>query len=304
MARSRIASEQASDPRTVIPLRRFDGMAAGQTAPLQLQLLGSFAVGQGGRSIRTLPKKAQALLAYLAMQGGRSVPREQLAEMLWGHSSGEQARRSLRQCLMSLRAALKGGGNHALIAEGDTVALALGHAIAVDAPAFERLAAAQIEQDLDAAQALYRGEFLSGLQIASEPFTEWLLIERRRMASIMSDVLFRLAAAQLHAGKIEEAVHVAERLTALDPLREDGHRLLMQALSAAGRRDAALKHYERCIELLRRDLGVAPETPTIALAEEIRGGQAAPRAVVLTTAPAKLSIPLPDKASIAVLPFA
>ena len=63
------------------------------------------------RAPHALPKKAQALLAYLAMQDGRPVPREQLAELLWGASGGEQARRSLRQCLMSVRAALKAGGD-------------------------------------------------------------------------------------------------------------------------------------------------------------------------------------------------
>src|SRR6185312_12235075 len=74
---------------------------------VDLQLLGPFELRSGGRTVSSLPKKAQALLAYLAMQRGRAVPREQLAELLWGRSGGEQARRSLRQCLMSLRAALK-----------------------------------------------------------------------------------------------------------------------------------------------------------------------------------------------------
>src|SRR5215510_1732332 len=106
------------------------------------------------------------------MHGGRPVPREQLAELLWGHSGGEQARRSLRQCLMSLRAALKASGDDALMTDGDTVGLASGDTIAVDAAAFERLATAHDANDLEAAQALYRGEFLSGLQIASEPFSE------------------------------------------------------------------------------------------------------------------------------------
>src|SRR5262245_4764828 len=153
------------------------------------------------RAVRGLPKKAQALLAYLAMQGGRPVPREQLADLLWGLSGGEQARRSLRQSLMSLRGVLKASADGALIAEGDTVALVSGPTLAVDVTAFERLAASQDVQELEAAQALYRGEFLDGLQIASEPFAEWALIERRKLASLMSDVLFRLASARERAGE-------------------------------------------------------------------------------------------------------
>jgi TolB-like protein len=269
---------------------------------LQLCVLGTFGLGPAPRVRRTLPKKAQALLAYLVMQHARPVPREQLAELLWGRSGGEQARRSLRQCLMAVRAALQ-AGDHTLTTEGDSVAL-VGPAMAVDATAFETLAKSRSLEDLAAAQALYRGEFLSGLQIASEPFVEWLLVERRRLASAMSEVLYRLAAGRQQAGEIAQAIPVAERLVEIDPLREDGHRLLMQLLTAAGRRDTALTQYARCVDLLRRDLGVAPEPASAALAASIRGGEApAAQAAAAMTAPARPALALPDKPSIALLPF-
>ena len=300
MARSRIASAQGSDQGTVIPIHRTDAVA-GQVGPLRLQLLGPFAIRQGGRVVRALPKKTQALLAYLAMQNGRAVPREQLAELLWGSSGGQQARRSLRQSLMGIRAALKTTNGNALLADGDNIGMAAGHDVATDVAEFEQRAAALNAEDLDAAQTLYRAEFLSGLQIASEAFAEWLLIERRKLASTMSDVLYRLASAREQAGEVLAAIAAAERLTAFDPLREDGHRLLMRLLAAGGRRSAALEEYKRCADLLRRELGVAPEPATAALAEAIRSGGTAPQA------PAKAQVApaltLPDKPSIALLPF-
>ena len=300
-SRNRLASSRRPEPRKVIPLRP-ELADARPGAALQLCVLGRFGLGPASRVPRTLPKKAQALLAYLVMQHARPVPREQLAELLWGRSGGEQARRSLRQCLMAVRAALK-AGDQTLMTEGDSVAL-VGPAMAVDATAFETLARSQNVDDLAAAQALYRGEFLAGLQIASEPFVEWLLVERRRLASAMSEVLYRLAAGRQQAGEIAQAIPVAERLVEVDPLREDGHRLLMQLLTAAGRRDAALIQYARCVDLLRRDLGVAPEPATAALAASIRGGEApAARAAAVTTAPALPALALPDKPSIALLPF-
>ena len=305
MARSRIASAQGSDQRTVIPLRRSGAMAA-QGESLRLELLGSFSVRQAGRALRKLPKKAQALLAYLAMQGGGAVPREHLAELLWGHSGGEQARRSLRQCLMSVRGALRDSG-HALLLDGDRVGLTAGHAVTVDVAEFEQRAASNNARELDAAQALYRGEFLSGLQIASESFAEWVLIERRKLTSSMSNVLYRLASAREQSGEVAEAIAAAERLTAFDPLREDGHRLLMRLLAGTGRRSAALEEYRRCADLLRRELGVAPEPATAVLAEAIRNGGGAPEPQPKPQpAPASLAAPaleLPDKPSIALLPF-
>jgi TolB-like protein/DNA-binding SARP family transcriptional activator len=309
--RQRVSRPQHSGrERVVRPQRRPVAASATEprsSRPFQLGLLGSFVLRHNAGSSRRLPKKAQALLGYLAMQRGRAVPREQLAELLWSNSGGEQARRSLRQCLMSVRAALKAAGNNALLAEGDSVALMPDHAVDIDVAAFEALSASQGLQELEAASALYRDEFLNGLQVTSEPFAEWVLVERRRIASAMSDVLYRLAAARAEAGQLDKAVAAAERLTAFDPLREDAHRLLMTLQARAGRRSAALNQFERCADILRRDLGVTPEAATSELAATIRRGTAIgkPAPVAPTAPPANLlpALPLPDKPSIAVLAF-
>src|SRR5262245_38652717 len=98
------------------------------TAPggrfLQAQFMGGFAVAVGGCPVEALPRKAQALLAYLAMHRGRVISRDQLAGLLWSRSPGEQARRSLRQCLMSLRSALGAMASEVLTADAESMMLA------------------------------------------------------------------------------------------------------------------------------------------------------------------------------------
>ena len=208
---------------------------------------------------------------------------------------------------MVVRSALKGPGADALRTEGDSVALAPDRHLAVDVARFESLSASKETSDLQAAVVLYRDEFLAGLQIMSEPFDEWVLVQRRKLTSAMSEVLHRLAVAYKQAGEIEAAIEAAERLTTFDPLREDGHRILMQLLAAVGRRSAALKQYMYCADLLKRELGVAPEPLTAQLADAIRGGATAsanaPRPGVLSDRIAAPQLALPDKPSIAVLPF-
>ncbi len=185
---------------------------------------------------------------------------------------------------------------------------------------FVQLANAQEPADLEAAAALYRGELLTGLDIASEPFAEWLAAERRRLASLQSEILYRLANVQAEAGARERAIETAQRLTTFDPLREDGHRLLIRLLASAGRRSDALKQYALCADTLRRELGIAAEPATSELAETIRQGRAEvdgshasaalagrPR-VPDPVRPAELGREMPpsvpDKTLIAVLPFA
>ena len=281
-------------------------LAAGKR--LQLRLLGDFELRHGIRPPQPLPKKARALLAYLAMHPGRSILREQLATLLWGNSRTEQARRSLRECLMAVRAAL-GPTASALGAEGMAVRLDP-EQVEIDVRRFEALSRSTTVGDLQAASELYRDEFLCDVQVASEPFAEWTSLERRRLSAIMSDVLHRLATARAESGNGETAIEAARRLTEFDSLREDGHRLLIRLLAEAGRRNAALKQYALCADLLRRELGVAPERDTADLAEAIRRGRTSGSHFSdgkISEAPAIVAPVLPpgisNKISIAVFPF-
>jgi TolB-like protein/Flp pilus assembly protein TadD len=72
------------------------------------------------------------------------------------------------------------------------------------------------------------------------------------------------------AHRFGEAIAAAERLVALDPLREQSHRILMQAFVQAGERSKATAQFKRLREVLDCELGVAPSPQSSALADEIR----------------------------------
>ena len=71
------------------------------------------------------------------------------------------------------------------------------------------------------------------------------------------------------AGEHDAAIRSARRLVTLDQLSEIGQRALIRAYARAGRRPEALRQYRICAEILKRELGVAPDTETQALAKEI-----------------------------------
>src|SRR5262249_5395700 len=126
---------------------------------------------------------------------------------------------------------------------------------------FFRLEAARDSADaaaLAAAAALYRDEFLADLAIESDPFEHWLGEQRARTAALVCRVLHRLSGAAGAAGDHARAIDAARRLVRLDPLDEEAHATLMRAFFAAGQRAAALKQFDECTEILRRELDVAP----------------------------------------------
>lgn len=315
-------------------------------AVLELTLLGGCEGSSGpDRPLRLSNKKAWALLAYLALQPGRAFDREHLAGMLWGDRFDEQARKSLRQALYEIRAALGDDAGEHLDTTRDTVCVN-GEDLVVDALRFDALTAGDDEDSLADADTLYRGPLLQGLDTGEESFEEWLAAERARLHVRACGALERLAALRLERGDAEAAIATARRLLGLDPLNEEGHRLLIRGLARAGRRSDALKHFNELQALLEKELQAAPEPETHALVDAVRAGtlsQGTARqavaargsqppgtpwrwatiaaAVVVVgfgafagwlhwtkpdfepAAVATMAYPLPDKPSIAVLPF-
>jgi DNA-binding SARP family transcriptional activator/TolB-like protein len=310
-----------ADPRRPAPAKgpadKGSGAPAGRTGPLSITLLGSFEIERANGEALRLPKKAQALIAYLALQKGRLIPREQLATLLWGNSATEQARQSLRQCLAALRNSL-GTDASEVVADIASVRLAPSELLAIDVAAFETACRSNAVSDLERANMLYRDELLAGLQVPVELFNDWLTLERQRLFSLHLDALQRLALAKAETGALDDAIAASRQITVLDPLREEGHRLLMRLLAASGNRSAALKQHEQCAQILRDELGIPPDAETERLAEAIRAG------ANLTPKPSASSPPLrdgrpvpapaaatgsadpqlPEKPSIVVLPFA
>ncbi|HEV7997308.1 MAG TPA: BTAD domain-containing putative transcriptional regulator [Stellaceae bacterium] len=233
---------------------------------LLIGLLGPLVIEGEDRQFGKVPRKARALLAYMAAQGGRAVSRERLSDLLWPYQGSDQARHSLRNCLLELRKALAPAAGRHLATEFANCRL---QAIDVDIEHFERLARSPSRAELLAAAELYRGEFLADFVIDSEPFQEWLAAERDRTLDLICSVLQRLTALQDEAGEHDAAIQSARRLAALDPLSEIGQRALIRAYAHAGRRPEALRQYRTCAEILKRELGVAPDAETQALANEI-----------------------------------
>jgi len=264
---------------------------------LELRLLGRFdASAPAGRAFDIAGKKSRALLAYLALAPAGPVPRDRLVGLLWSERDDEHARNSLRQALVALRRDLDGVEPSPLVVADDAVALDPSR-VRVDAMEFARLAAGDGVQALREAMALYRGDLLDGLAIRDPAFEEWVARERERWRDLAIATLERLWPQETG----EQRIAVAKRLLGLDPLREAGHRALMQAYAEQGNAALALRQYETCRDLLRRELDVAPGTETEELRRKILRHEATPAA---SSGSAQEVLTLPDKPSIAVLAFA
>lgn len=197
--------------------------------------------------------KVIALLIYLACQEGRAVAREELADLLWGDESPDNARASLRQALYALRRSL---GEAMLPADRQQVTLVSG-AITVDR---DRCIAAARRGDLGAMLAVYGGPFCARLEVGSaRRFLEWMEEERQRLRQLLVDMGQRTLPPMVQAGSAAPALALARQLHALEPGDTAILGILVDALIAGGAVEEARERVTSAIAVLRAAGDEIPE---------------------------------------------
>ena len=247
---------------------------------LYISLLGTYHVELDGVPLSGFDSnKSRLLLAYLAVESGKPQSREHLGELFWPGQPEASSRRSLSQALYNLRQLLDKFTIPEvpfLISDVMTVQLNPASRYILDTQEFNKLlqicqahkhryleACPECLKRLSEAEALYRGDFLSGLSLDdSVAFEEWVLVQREHLHRKALVMFKNLAQCHENRSEMEKALEITRRQVELDPLWEAGQRRLMRLLALDGQNSQALACYESYKKLLQKELAVPPEKET------------------------------------------
>jgi YVTN family beta-propeller protein len=253
---------------------------------LKVFLAGRVVVEANGTRIpeqRFPGRQGRLLFAYLVAEQGGPVPREELAQALWGETPPATWDKALSVLVSKLRGVLGDCG----IDGGKALTAAFG-CYRLDLPPGSWVDVAAAADDAERAEAALAAGDLAGARtmavaaasLAGAPFLpreegEWVDGKRRELLDVRGRALSCLVDACLRLGEASEAAKWAEELIALEPFRETGYRRLMEAHAAAGNRAEALRVYERCRRLLSEELGAYPSPETESVYRELLGASGA-----------------------------
>lgn len=218
----------------------------------------------------------QARVALAALAVERSpIGREVLADIVWGDDLPAGWSGSLNSLISKTRSLLDGVGVDAksvLTSSGGSYQLALPPGAWVDVEdAVRRLDRAEgllrhgdtraALPEATSASGVLRRPFMSGV------YGDWVDATRTRFQVWLYRSYEVLATAWRVEGDLSLASAIAEQAVELDPYRETGYRLLMEAELARGDRTAALRVFDRCERMVRSEFGATPSSDTIAVLE-------------------------------------
>ncbi len=306
--------------RSGVALRDW-GKVMPTRATLQLRLLGDMEVRRDGEAL-ALPrsKKTRALLAYLAASG-RAHRRESLCLVFW--DIPDDPRGSLRWSLSKLRPIVDEPDQVRIAADRDSVRFTATGA-EVDFVDLRRTLAQGLDgagrDELIALAETFRGEFLEGLDLPNCPdFQAWLVAQRDEARRLRAKVL-RTLLAQL-AQDPDAALPHARTLVQFERHDEIAWIDLVRWLALSGRSLEAEQQFEagcealgelgpdrdRALVLAWRRIATGESTAHSHRTEEISEPVPAEPVAPPVETPAEpegfTAPPLPEKPSIAVLPF-
>ena len=227
----------------------------------QLHLLGIpkiMTAGEVKTAFRT--RRILGLLAYLILEG-KPIPRVTLAELFWHEKSESEGRKNLRWSLTQLRKLLPACWE----TNRESIAFVPAENWWVDVLAIQNALATNSYQEIvsfPSIEPLLQGFFLNN----APQFESWLLQQREHWRQMVRQTLLKLLEKETDPN---QALPWAKKLIAQDSWQEDGHRWVMRLSAQKGDIVGALAQYEKCRQLLAKELGVEPEAETIALAKQI-----------------------------------
>ncbi|MDO8486034.1 MAG: BTAD domain-containing putative transcriptional regulator, partial [Candidatus Limnocylindrales bacterium] len=210
----------------------------------------------------------------LAVRRGALVPRDVLADILWGEVAPADPDANLdvlvhraRRALVDPELIITGSSGYALADDGR---------VHVDVEAFR---AAVLEgrehvarnEDASALRAFQRAlDTWSGEPLAEDFYADWAQPYRLELQRLQLEALEAGARAALRLGQPTQATQLAEMAIVREPLRESARLLFMEALAEAGDLAGALRAFEELRRLFAEEVGAEVSAEAIALHDRMR----------------------------------
>lgn len=234
-----------------------------EVSSIQILALGEPKVILHGVTV-TRWRMARAMeLFFFLLERGRPVRKSQIISALWPEQDSDQIDSTVRTTIYYLRKAL---GEKILVFQAGLYSLnptALGEEVQYDVAVFDeqysQAKKALDAQDDNTAEAaftrmveLYNGDYVQSF------YNDWCTFRRDNLRQAFMDAHHQLAVIAWRRENWEGSLHHWQRLLMIDPCYEVAHYNIMRCYLQQGKRELALRQFQRCSLNLREELNIAP----------------------------------------------
>lgn len=249
---------------------------------LKVNILDGFSMTYEGEKIKSIKsKKASALWSYLLLNHRKKINRDNLMTTFWEDSASESAKNCLHVTICALRKhfATQIPAKDIILYQDGGYSLNPDLNITLDVTEFKRYwkqankleSADNMEEAIvyyEKAYTFYNSDFLQEISLEN-----WVEAEREHLRETYLIILDRLSWYYYNKEKYEFARRFCREALKKDDCLEDIHARLMCCYAKLGQRASAIRQYQKCVEILDKELDISPSPTTVELFEKIKRNQ-------------------------------
>lgn len=237
---------------------------------LFIRALGRMQVQVNNHRITSSEWQTQAArdLFFLLLAHPEGMTREEICLIFWPDASIEEARFRFKNTIYRMRRAV---GKNSILLDQEIYRFnnKLDYEYDVETFLKENALAVQAHDPLKKlshyreAVKIFRGNYLNEVE------ETWALNPREYLRQNYLNILLSAAEIYLKLGKYEQALDYSQRALEEDNLLENAYQLALRTFAAMGNRVGLIRQYQRCVEVLEREINAAPSPQTQALYQEL-----------------------------------
>ncbi|SHN60325.1 response regulator [Desulfitobacterium chlororespirans] len=209
--------------------------------------------------------KGQELLAYLLIHRERLTSKWRIMEDVFQGMSPQNAETYLNTTVYKLRKVLEQYGKRSAIVVANESYVMEVKDFYIDFIEFEnkvRTLPSITEANLQ--EAIQTLNLFAGELFGDKDY-QWSLAEKERLWDIYCSFAKKLGRYLLENQNLALALQVFKKLVAINELDEESHCFLLQVYAAQNDLPSLIRHYDRYVQLLQRELAISPSNRTAQL---------------------------------------
>jgi len=237
---------------------------------IYIRSLGRMQVQVNNQIITSSDWQTQAArdMFFMLLAKPEGMTKEEISLVFWADASPEEIKFRFKNTVYRLRRAL---GKDTVVLEQDIYRFnnSLDYEYDVELFLKECVLANQSKDHMQKLthfrEALkhYRGNYLSEID------ETWVLAAREYLRQNFLNILMQVSKIYLELSNYDLAQEYCQRLLNEDNLLEDAHRLALQIYAATGNRAGLVRQYQRCVEILEREINAEPSLQTQKLYQDL-----------------------------------
>jgi len=207
-------------------------------------------------------------LFFLLLAHPEGLTKEEISLIFWPEASYDESKFRFKNTIYRLRRAL---GKACVILDQNVYRFNNKIDYEYDVELFlkENAVANQVKEHVGKlshyreALKYYRGDYLSDID------STWAISPREYLRQIYLNILLQVSTIYFNQSNFELAMDYCQRTLSEDNLLEDAHRLAMRIYAAMGNRAGLVQQYQRCVEVLEREINATPSPKTLELFQNL-----------------------------------